>query len=116
MFVIVVVFTSLDYEGNVERINHSIPQRDTFFSIDAEKVDDWYRSLRIFIDMLYEEAIYFKTEPGDILAFSNTRLVHGRTGYVDIEGNVRHIVGAYVDWDEIYSRLRVLTNEKRIKH
>lgn len=55
---------SLDYEGNVSQICHSIPQRDTFFSIDVEKVDDWYASLKAFIDLLYEEAIYFKTEPG----------------------------------------------------
>lgn len=106
----------MDYDGNLKRINHSIPQRDTFFSIDAEKVDEWYESLRTFIDMLYEEAVYFKTEPGDILAFSNIRLVHGRTGYVDKEGNVRHLVGAFIDWDEIYSRLRVLANDQRIKN
>lgn len=55
---------SLDYDGNVGRINHSIPQRDTFFSIDVEKVDEWYAALKTFIDLLYEEAVYFKTEPG----------------------------------------------------
>lgn len=102
---------SLDYVGNVERINHSIPQRDTFFSIDVEKVNEWYDSLKLFVNMLHEEAIYFKTEPGDILTFSNIRLLHGRTGYIDEGGNVRHIVGAYLDWDEIYSRLRVLKND-----
>lgn len=106
---------SLDNEGNLRRINHSITQRDSFFSVDAEKVDEWYSALKIFIDLMYEEAVYFKTEPGDILAFSNTRLVHGRTGYTDTEGNVRHLVGIYFDWDEIYSRLRILANDKRMK-
>lgn len=48
---------------------------------------------------------------GDILAFSNIRLQHGRTGYEDTEGDVRHLIGAYLDWDEIYSRLRILANE-----
>lgn len=43
---------------------HSIPQRDTFFSVDVEKVDDWYASLKSFVNLLYEEAFYFKTEPG----------------------------------------------------
>ncbi|XP_055309057.1 gamma-butyrobetaine dioxygenase-like [Sitodiplosis mosellana] len=105
----------LDYEGNITRINHSIPQRDTFFSVDAEVVDEWYSALKTFVDLLHEEAVYFKTEPGDILTFSNIRLVHGRTGYTDTEGNVRHIVGAYIDWDEIYSRLRILANDKRMK-
>lgn len=51
---------------------------------------------------------------GDILAFSNTRLLHGRTGYEDKSGNIRHLVGVFIDWDEIYSRLRVLANDKRL--
>lgn len=55
---------SLDHGGNVNRISHSIPQRDSFFSVDVEQVDEWYHSLRAFIDILYEEAVYFKTDPG----------------------------------------------------
>lgn len=89
------------------RINHSIPQRDSYFGIDTDKVYEWYAAIKVFINMLYEESVQFKTEPGDILAFSNIRILHGRTGYVDTEGNVRHLVGAFIDWDEIYSRLRV---------
>lgn len=71
-------------------------------------VDDWYRALIKFVQMVHEESVAFKTEPGDILSFSNIRLLHGRSGYVDSSGNTRHLVGAYLDWDEIYSRLRVL--------
>lgn len=106
---------SLDYEGNVNRINHSVTQRDSFFSIDVEQVDEWYDSLRAFIDLLYKEAVYFKLQPGDILTFSNTRLLHGRTKYTDTEANVRHLVGVFVDWDEVFSRLRVLENNMRSK-
>lgn len=54
--------------------------------------------------------------PGDILAFSNIRLLHGRTGYEDKNGNIRHIVGCYIDWDELYSRQRILANDKKIRH
>lgn len=68
---------SLDYEGNVSRIMHSIPQRDSFFSIDAEKVDEWYKSLKLFVDLLYDEAVYFKTEPGSFSNIFNLKiLVH----------------------------------------
>lgn len=49
---------------------------------------------------------------GDILTFSNIRILHGRTAYTDVTGNARHLVGAYIDWDEIYSRLRVLSEEE----
>lgn len=61
-----------------------------------------------FVKLIHQEAVEFKTAPGDILTFSNVRMVHGRTGYTDTDVNMRHIVGAYLDWDEIYSKLRVL--------
>lgn len=102
---------SLDREGNLQRINHSVPQRDSFFSIDADAVDEWYVAMMKFVQLAHEESVAFKTEPGDVLTFSNIRLLHGRTGYVDSGGNTRHLVGAYLDWDEIYSRLRVLASK-----
>lgn len=63
-------FISLDYEGNINRIVQSIHRRDSFFSVDVEKVDEWYASLKLFIDLLQEEAVHFKTEPGSHLTFS----------------------------------------------
>lgn len=102
---------SLDYEGQLKRINHSVPQRDSHFSICPEHVDRWYQAMAKYVEMLHDNAVSFKTRPGDILTFDNTRLVHGRTGYTDVQGNTRHLVGAYVDWDEIYSRFRVLADK-----
>lgn len=117
----------MDIEGQLQRINHSVPQRDSIFTIPIEQVEDWYQALAKFVELITEESVSFKTAPGnaviyvfdnfimliifkgDILTFDNTRLVHGRTGYTDTDGNNRHLVGAYLDWDEIYSRLRVLT-------
>lgn len=61
-----------------------------------------------FVEILHEESVTFKTKEGDILTFDNLRLVHGRTKYEDNNDNRRHLIGAYLDWDEIYSRLRVL--------
>lgn len=48
---------------------------------------------------------------GDILAFDNARLVHGRTGYQDTDGMKRFLVGNFIDWDEIYCKIRVLKRE-----
>lgn len=105
----------MDLEGNFDRINQSVPQRDSYFNIDVEKVDQWYESLMKYVKIVHEESVQFKTNPGDILAFSNIRLLHGRTGYTDTSENVRHLIGAYIDWDEIYSRWRVLLNNKNQK-
>lgn len=106
----------MDREGNVERINQSIPQRDSFFNIDLEDVDRWYAALMKFIKIINEESVKFKKNPEHILAFSNIRLIHGRTGYVDSSSNVRHLVGAFLDWDEIYSRLESFEKQVTIEN
>ncbi|ALC41125.1 CG10814 [Drosophila busckii] len=99
---------NLDVHGRYLRINHSVPQRDSHFSIPAEQVRPWYEAMALFVRLANEQACTFKTTPGDILTFDNLRLVHGRTGYDDTDRNVRHIVGAFLDWDIAYSRWRVL--------
>lgn len=117
-----------DYDNNLERINHSIPQRYSFFSVNVKIVRDWYKALRVFIDLIHAEAVEFKTKEGEnlssiifqfsnffllgtILCFDNTRLIHGRRAYKDTATNQRHIIGAYLDWDEIYSRYRTLQKQ-----
>ncbi|KAH8419953.1 hypothetical protein KR009_004329, partial [Drosophila setifemur] len=99
---------SLDAQGRYTRINHSVPQRDSHFNVPLEEVLPWYESYARFVRMARSDAHAFKTRPGDVLTFNNIRLLHGRTGYDDSEQNSRYIVGAYLDWDIIYSRLRVL--------
>lgn len=101
----------LDYENEIERVNHSIPQRDSFFTASIDDVKRWYKALAKFVELIHQEAVQFKTEEGTILSFDNTRLLHGRAKYEDMAGNRRHVVGAYLDWDEVYSRYRVLQNE-----
>ncbi|KAH8407433.1 hypothetical protein KR222_001183, partial [Zaprionus bogoriensis] len=101
---------NLDPAGRYTRINHSIPQRDSHFSVPVEQVRPWYEAMALFIRLANEQACSFKTCPGDVLVFDNLRLVHGRTGYDDTERNVRHIVGAFLDWDIAYSRWRCLRN------
>lgn len=101
----------LDFEQQIERINHSIPQRDSYFTVPLSDVKVWYRALAKFIELIHREAVEFKTEEGTILCFDNSRLVHGRKKYEDVSGNHRHLVGAYLDWDEIFSRLRVLQTQ-----
>ena len=45
---------------------------------------------------------------GDIAAFCNGRVLHGRSAFVTAGASSRHLVGTYFDWDEGHSRLRVL--------
>ncbi|KAH8303258.1 hypothetical protein KR059_005010 [Drosophila kikkawai] len=98
----------LDAQGRYTRVNHSVPQRDSHFNVPLAEVQPWYESYARFVRLARADAHAFKTQPGDVLTFNNIRLLHGRTGYDDTERNSRYIVGAYLDWDIIYSRLRVL--------
>lgn len=43
-----------------------------------------------------------------MVTFDNLRILHGRTGFGDTVKGERHVQGAYLDWDEARSRIRVL--------
>ncbi|XP_038220862.1 gamma-butyrobetaine dioxygenase-like [Zerene cesonia] len=98
----------LDSNKEVTRINCSIPQRGNHFPGLLNVVVPWYKAHKLFFDLNQEFAAKFKTKEGDILVFDNIRLLHGRNKYEDKPNNTRKLIGGYVDWDEIYSRLRCL--------
>ncbi len=43
-----------------------------------------------------------------MVTFNNLRVLHGRTGFNTKVGGERLVQGAYLDWDEIRSKIRVL--------
>ncbi|XP_048506849.1 gamma-butyrobetaine dioxygenase-like isoform X2 [Athalia rosae] len=99
-----------DERGDLVRINYSQPQRDSHFNAPLEQIVPWYEAVGLFTRFLHspEYFVKFKLEEGEILTFDNHRLVHGRSSYVDTVGRERLLIGCYLDWDEIYSRIRVL--------
>lgn len=99
----------LNKQGEVIRINFSIPQRGSHFPGSLNEVVPWYKAHSLLFELNLKFAAKFKSKAGNILTFDNIRLLHGRNAYNDDEDNVRKLIGAYVDWDEIYSRLRSLT-------
>ncbi|XP_065341216.1 gamma-butyrobetaine dioxygenase-like [Cloeon dipterum] len=105
-----------DAEGNVVRVNYSQPQRDSYFSVPLEQVDGWYVALKEFTRLALSDdnCVQYKTKPGEILSFDNLRILHGRSSYSPAVNQIyeRHIVGAYLDWDEIRSRIRVLSQQE----
>lgn len=48
-----------------------------------------------------------------MLTFDNWRLLHGRRDYRSRADRARHLEGAYLDWDEVMSRLRILRSSVR---
>lgn len=53
------------YDGDLVRINHSIPQRDSFFSVQLDDVRKWYKALAKFIELIHNDAAEIKTEEGN---------------------------------------------------
>ncbi|XP_049792672.1 gamma-butyrobetaine dioxygenase-like isoform X2 [Schistocerca nitens] len=102
-----------DLYGEFVRINYSQPQRSSHFTAPLDQVVAWYKAYDIFTKELNspKNQARIKTRPGEILIFDNIRLIHGRAGYDDKPGNERHIIGQFLDWDEVFSRLRVLRKE-----
>lgn len=68
-----------------------------------------YQAYRAFCARAQDDQymMTLRYEAGDLLAFDNRRVLHGRTGYEALGGE-RFIEGMYSDRDDLYSRIRVL--------
>ena len=55
-------------------------------------------------------AIRYSLSPGDMVAFDNRRVVHGRTAFNAGFGD-RHLYSYYIEQNEIDSRTRVLSRK-----
>ena len=72
-----------------------------------------YAAVRTLITYAQDDKyrLAFRYRPGDLLAFDNRRVLHGRAGY-DAHGGTRFIEGIYSDRDDLFSRIRVLQKEQ----
>ncbi|XP_026175390.1 gamma-butyrobetaine dioxygenase [Mastacembelus armatus] len=100
----------VDAEGRVARINYNNATRDSVLDLPLHQVQPFYRALKAFVDIMNrpENIVTYKMEPGDVVTFDNWRLLHGRRSYISRPDKPRHLEGAYLDWDEVMSRLRIL--------
>ncbi|XP_035662137.1 gamma-butyrobetaine dioxygenase-like [Branchiostoma floridae] len=103
---------SLDDQGNVESINYNDQVRDSILDLPAEQVQPLYDALKAYNTIMYlpRNCVRHKMAAGEMIAFNNTRTLHGRLAY-SLTGGTRHLQGGYLDWDEIYSRMRVLKTD-----
>jgi gamma-butyrobetaine dioxygenase len=99
---------SLDSEGNVLEVRLNNWIRDSL-RLPLAKMNDWYQAYRIFWRLVQapERRFELALAPGQMVAFDNRRVLHGRHAY-DPESGRRHLQGTYLDLDMCESRLRVL--------
>ncbi|XP_036399418.1 gamma-butyrobetaine dioxygenase [Megalops cyprinoides] len=105
----------VDCDGQVVRINYNNATRDSILDLPLEQVQPFYSSLKAYVDLMCqpENVVTYRMEPGDLVTFDNWRLLHGRKSYMSHRDNIRHLEGAYLDWDEVMSRLRILRKAVR---
>lgn len=95
-------------EGRVVDVRFNNWIRDTL-RLPAEVIEPWYRAYHRFWTLLHEprHQLDLTLRPGDMIAFDNRRVLHGR-GAFDPNTGRRHLQGTYLDRDMLESRLRVL--------
>lgn len=72
-----------------------------------------YAALRRFSELARSDEYQLRSvfSSGELVAFDNRRILHGRGPFSETTGR-RALRGAYVDHDEVYSRLRVLMRRR----
>jgi len=76
--------------------------------LPSEELVAFYRAYRAFARLLRDPRFEFRVRlrSGDLVAFNNRRILHGRTAFSSAAG--RWLQGCYVDWDGLMSNLAVL--------
>lgn len=96
----------LDVSGNVRRV--TINNRSMEPIQPAPGADAFYRAYQRFCEVLAapERTVEITLDEGQLIAFDNRRVLHGRNGYA--ESPERHLQGCYVDIDAFNSAARLI--------
>jgi alpha-ketoglutarate-dependent taurine dioxygenase len=83
--------------------------------LKGPRLKKFYAAYGQFARLLNEEArsVVCRWQPGDLVLFDNTRVLHGRTAFT---GGALHMQGSYVDADGLYSSLAVLPHSRSSHH
>jgi gamma-butyrobetaine dioxygenase len=88
------------------------------FRLPAETLPAFYRAYRKWARLMRDPrfVIQVPLQNGDLVAFDNTRALHGRTAFSSAveTGPPRHLQGCYVDPDGLYSALATLKRSQEV--
>ena len=105
-----VPFIEVNDLGDVIGLHFNNRSIDTL-RLPPEVMRRFYPAYRHYAEILEREElqIVFKLQPGELMLFDNTRVLHARKAYS--AGGHRHLQGAYSDLDGLYSCLRLLEQQ-----
>lgn len=93
--------------GEIVKVRFNNRSIDTI-KLPPELMRQFYPAYRHYAEILEREELQlvFKLQPGELMLFDNTRVLHARKAYS--AAGTRHLQGAYSDLDGLYSSLRIL--------
>ena len=99
---------TLDHTGTIQEIRFNAHLVD-LIDLPNDTIDAWYRAYRTFMRLTRDPSfrLSFRMASGEMTAFDNRRILHGREAFNPASGN-RHLHGCYVDRVEYDSRMRML--------
>jgi len=79
------------------------------------RLKKYYLAYRQLAEMVREpdRLVVCRLEPGDLVLFDNTRILHGRTAF---SSGAQHLQGCYLDADGLYSSLAILARKRNAEH
>ncbi|WP_233279905.1 TauD/TfdA family dioxygenase [Halomonas lysinitropha] len=100
-----------DAQGRVVEVRFNNWIRETM-QLPPETIEAWYTAYQRFWALLHQprHRIEFALAPGQMVAFGNRRILHGRGAFNPASGR-RHLQGTYLDRYMLESRLRVLARQ-----
>ena len=108
-----IYYSRLDHTGRITRFTYNNHTRDSILNVTPDVAIELYKGFITIGRMLRDPAnqIDHKMCPGDITVFNNSRVLHGRTEFQITSEGDRYLEGIFIDWDIVYSRLRVLAEK-----
>jgi trimethyllysine dioxygenase len=94
-----------DQSGALVQVSYNNHDRAPFV-LPVEQHRRFYRALSTFAGLCAQPGLHYRRRllPGSVLLFDNWRLLHAREAYV----GYRRLAGAYLNREDVESRLRVL--------
>ena len=102
----------VDRDGHLRRIRFNNGLRGATPFPD-NLVEPIYRALGTLWGMLREPTyrLYLRLRPGDLIAYDNSRMLHGRLGF-DASSGERHLQGCYLNLEDVDSAARLLDRQR----
>ena len=104
---------SLDDDGKLSQVGYFDEFREAYMPLEPKYMKKFYKAyIRFSQLMLNESSFWYKMKNGEGVCVNNHRVLHARNSYEDTTNNNRVLQLAYLDWDCVHSKIRILSKEQ----